>query len=117
MNPSKKKELNRIFYLKNKDKIKAKSVLYYKNNKEKILKRLTLREYGVSPEEYDEMVKKQGNRCCICQKEDSRALSVDHDHKTGKVRALLCSKCNLYVGHIENTELLEKALQYIAKYK
>ena len=44
----------------------------------------------------------QEGRCKICDRKLHRNCAVDHDHKTGAVRSLLCSKCNLEVGHIEN---------------
>lgn len=61
------------------------------------------REYGISLEEYDGMLSKQGGVCANngCMARKSRQgfrLNVDHDHKTGEVRGLLCSDCNLSLG-------------------
>jgi hypothetical protein len=50
---------------------------------------------GLSVEEYDAMLKAQGGGCAICgNPPKTRRLDVDHDHKTGKVRGLLCHRCN-----------------------
>lgn len=168
MASEKRRENNRQYYLKNKDRIKAKSAKYYVKNKEKVLVRLAekhqqnpevmrervrnyyrsnpdykkrsharsnrwahenveqrkkftrnsrIRAYGISPEQYQEMLEAQGNRCAICEQGNQRAMAIDHDHTTGKVRALLCDGCNMSLGHIEKDGFLEKALKYIAKYK
>jgi Recombination endonuclease VII len=51
--------------------------------------------YGVSSDDYDAMLKLQGGRCAICRaKPKSKRLAIDHDHKTGANRGLLCSRCN-----------------------
>jgi len=53
-------------------------------------------KYGINQEIYTRMKIEQDNKCAICGNKfkEKRDCSVDHDHKTGKVRALLCSKCN-----------------------
>jgi hypothetical protein len=51
-----------------------------------------LRTYGITPEEYAQLLKHQGGRCAVCrQRPRSRRLAIDHDHETGEVRGLLCS--------------------------
>lgn len=51
--------------------------------------------YGLTAEEYDMLLERQGGKCAICRaKPKSQRLAVDHDHKTGAVRGLLCSRCN-----------------------
>lgn len=55
------------------------------------------RQYGISLKQYKAMLKRQKERCAICgkhQKDEKRNLAVDHDHKTGVVRGLLCIYCN-----------------------
>lgn len=53
------------------------------------------RTYGLAPGEYDRMLAAQDGRCAICAKQPrTKRLSVDHDHRTGRVRALLCQPCN-----------------------
>lgn len=71
-------------------------------------------EYDLSIEEYERMLKAQDGKCAICRKD--RPLHVDHDHKTGKVRGLLCSPCNRGLGHFEDcVENLESAAEYLKK--
>lgn len=51
--------------------------------------------YGLTGAEYDALLKKQGGKCAICRaRPKSKRLAVDHDHKTGAVLGLLCSRCN-----------------------
>lgn len=73
--------------------------------------------YGLTLEKYNEMLTAQNGVCKICScKDDSRwgVLSVDHCHSTGKVRGLLCAKCNKGLGQFkDNVELLDKAKSYL----
>jgi hypothetical protein len=70
------------------------------------------RTYGLEAGEYEAMFAAQGQRCAICRNRQlMRALAVHHDHKTGAVRALLCSRCNhdLLGGAWDSPELLLRA--------
>ena len=72
--------------------------------------------YGITLEEYDELWSKQGGVCRTCGgiNKDGRRLSVDHDHDTDKVRGLLCTSCNLALGHIKDSvEILESMIKYL----
>jgi hypothetical protein len=63
--------------------------------------------YNLSKEDYLKMKKEQNNCCKICKKSPGKkSLCIDHDHKTGKVRGLLCSYCNLAVGTYERMHTL-----------
>lgn len=71
------------------------------------------KSYGISLETYQEMVNLQSGKCLICDKVAPR-LNVDHDHKTGKVRGLLCPAHNKGLGHFNDSpNLLEKAAAYL----
>jgi Recombination endonuclease VII len=62
------------------------------------------------------MLEEQGGGCAICHASppESASLHVDHDHKTGKVRALLCVKCNNAIGAFgEKYELFQAAADYV----
>lgn len=73
--------------------------------------------YGISLDDYNEMFKAQNGCCAICGKHQSQhnhRLYVDHNHITGKVRALLCRNCNIGLGHFKDSpELLETAASYV----
>lgn len=83
------------------------------------------RNYGISLEDYEKMLKSQNYSCAICKKPESQCLnakpvklSVDHDHKTGLARELLCFRCNVSVGMLEkNTDLILVLLEYLEKHK
>lgn len=72
--------------------------------------------YGITGEEYADLLKAQGGRCFICQNKPARVrLAVDHDHKTGAVRGLLCKRCNrdlLGAAH-DGVEILYRAIAYL----
>jgi uncharacterized DUF497 family protein len=75
-----------------------------------------LKKFGITLEDYNKMFFEQEGKCFICNKhqsEEERALAVDHNHRTGKVRHLLCMKCNMVVGILENLELVKKVNSYI----
>lgn len=59
--------------------------------------------YGITLEQYEEMLEAQGGGCAVCGKQCSvkNYLSVDHNHETGEIRGLLCQMCNLALGYIE----------------
>ena len=69
--------------------------------------------YGLTQEQFLALMQSQDYACAIC-KQHSYTLSVDHNHTTGKVRALLCSACNKFIGFArENPDILQNAKQYI----
>jgi len=73
------------------------------------------RRYGISPEEYEQMFKAQRGKCCLCgYSHPHRPLHVDHNHTTGKTRALLCNWCNTAIGYArEDVEILKKMIRYL----
>lgn len=107
-------------YSKNKNKYNTrcsvkKKILTLKSNLKK--------RNNISIDEYNLMVEKQCNLCAICKKPESRKdyrnnitirLSVDHCHKSQKIRGLLCDKCNRGIGHFDDSpEILKSAIDYL----
>lgn len=78
------------------------------------------RRYKISVEEYRRMFEAQLSLCAICGKPETvknKTLSVDHNHKTGNVRGLLCGHCNRAIGYLrEDLSLLPKIQAYLEKY-
>lgn len=87
-------------------------------NSEKLRENAYKRLYGVSIAWYDETLEKQGGKCAGCgtDKPTNRYFDVDHDHKTGKARGLLCRACNRLVGFLEDPRRVTLDA-YIASYK
>lgn len=78
-------------------------------------------QYGLSVEDYKGLLSKQNNSCAICNSPPTGrwdSFHVDHDHKTGKVRGLLCHHCNTGIGNLkDDVQLLESAINYLNEYK
>jgi hypothetical protein len=79
------------------------------------------RNYGITLQEHQEMYKNQNGVCAICKGEGDgkwKKLCVDHDHKTGKVRQLLCRNCNMVLGQVgDNANLLEEMIKYLQRHQ
>jgi hypothetical protein len=74
------------------------------------------RNFGITADDYDVMLKQQENVCAICKEVSvaDRRLAVDHDHGTGEVRGLLCTRCNLVLGKVnDDPALLRRAAEYL----
>jgi hypothetical protein len=81
------------------------------------------RAYGITKGEYQTRLQAQGGLCGICKKawngnEANPDLVVDHDHRTGKVRGLLCPHCNHLLGHsMDSPEVLRAAAAYLETHR
>jgi hypothetical protein len=72
--------------------------------------------YGMTLEERNVLSRKQKNKCAICKKKFVDTPHIDHSHKTGKVRGLLCLKCNVGVSNFNDSIIhLKKAILYLEK--
>lgn len=66
-----------------------------------------------------ELIEKHGNQCAICKKPRSafkKNLSVDHSHKTGRIRGLLCYRCNKFMVGRNTIETARQILNYLVQY-
>lgn len=95
---------------------------------QRIIKNAQLQHrFGITIEQYEEKVAIQDNKCAICKKPEAakdqksqliKALAVDHCHKTGKIRGLLCQKCNHGLGNfLDKIEYLNEAISYLKLYE
>lgn len=74
--------------------------------------------YGLTGPEYDSLWEYQGGKCALCRWATGRTrrLSVDHNHRTGEVRGLLCRPCNSLLGHARDlAEFFERCIAYLDK--
>jgi hypothetical protein len=78
------------------------------------------RNYGITLAEHKQMFEEQKGLCAICKKEGDgkwKKLCVDHDHKTGKVRQLLCRNCNMVLGQVgDNVQNLQNMIEYLTRH-
>ncbi len=98
---------------------------YYHKNKDKFREYSLLKLYKITSKDYKIMLENQNNVCAICEKPETalkngkvKSFAIDHDHLTGKIRGLLCSKCNRGIGYFKDSKiLLSNAIEYLEKNK
>ena len=106
---------------KNKQIIDVKNATYYSTHKNQQKNYTLKRKFGITLDQYNEMLASQNGCCKICGKkpgENEESLAVDHKHetglKTGLVRGLLCKKCNMGLGYFnDDIEALRQAIKYL----
>jgi hypothetical protein len=77
-----------------------------------------LRKYGLTPADYERMLREQNGLCALCHRRSERRLVVDHDHDTNQVRRLLCYKCNSGLGFFDDdAERMRKGAGYVERAK
>jgi hypothetical protein len=119
----------RRFYERNRDRLRADLARRRKDNPtlfatHRRASRLKMK-YGITPKEHATMLAAQGEACAICcvaingkNNAGWSQANVDHCHNTGRVRALLCHRCNVAIGYIEKSRVpIEHYLNYIQKHK
>lgn len=131
---NKQKQYQKEYYLKNKDSIKKRIVENSKTEEFKEKRRILNRKrkeqnrelyykkrYGITISEYNALLIKQNNCCTICNIKEvdinhgrNTYFAVDHCHVSGKVRGLLCYKCNSLLGFVnDDIETLKNAIKYL----
>jgi hypothetical protein len=124
------------YYIKHKKKLLKKWKEYYLNNKIKIDKyrkkynnehtndRINyklIHNYGITLNEKQNILKQQNYKCLVCNKNlkniNTRYIHIDHNHKTKKIRGILCQTCNLALGLLkENPAIIYRLFQYVKKF-
>jgi hypothetical protein len=70
----------------------------------------------ITEEQFEALLGRQARACAICFEAVGERLNVDHDHSTGKVRGLLCRRCNLLLGKVQDNEtILASAINYLRR--
>ena len=115
------------YHQENKERMNKSRNAWRKENPEKVSlfrkKRVLRIKYGITLEDFQSLLCRQDGVCAICKKPEKqkawgkiKMLSVDHDHKTGKVRGLLCSPCNAGLGQLmESEDVLLEAISYLSR--
>lgn len=125
-NRDKVSEQRKKAYTQNPESYKKRVRDYRRNNSDKVAESSMFfhlkKKYGMSPDDYQILLKNQGGVCAICKgpptgtgKKNGRYY-VDHDHNTGAIRGLLCHGCNTGIGHLKDSkEVLVSAIAYLEK--
>jgi len=109
-------EMTRQWAKDNPEKVKEFQEQFRKVNYEKIREKNFKRNYNLSYKEWEGLWYAQDGRCAICDNffVEMKAIYVDHNHKTGKTRGLLCHNCNSGIGFLnDDPELTMKATEYL----
>ena len=123
-NPGREKEIQLKYNNKNREYRKIAGRKWRKANPVKVKEARIFKKYGITMEDYERMYLNQNGQCAICkmpaksmfEKDTTRIsmLCVDHCHRLGKVRSLLCGKCNKAIGLLrEDCQILLNAINYI----
>ena len=93
---------SKVYRENHKESLKTKKQEYRKSNPDQWRNRNLVSNYGISLIEYNQKLEDQKGVCAVCKTQESSKrnvkLSVDHNHSTGKIRGLLCSRCNRSLG-------------------
>lgn len=124
--PASAKAYFAAYYQRHKEKYKHRALRQrqeserYKAMQPIAARRSHLRRYGIDAAQYDAMLSQQRGRCAICgggvSCNKTKYFDVDHDHRTGKVRGLLCRQCNVMLGYIEKLAHNEKLTEQVRRY-
>jgi len=111
-------ERKALWYKENSERISERQKLKYQRADKVRLRDLKYQNsYGITLDDYNKIFANQDGRCAICnihEQESGKILCVDHCHDTGKVRGLLCGKCNAGIGLLgDNPENLINAANYL----
>lgn len=108
----------REYTLQHPAEVKAYRIKYNLNNAEQRWGNNIRLKYGITKVQYHEMFVAQNKSCAICQRpRGERKLHVDHCHVTGKIRGLLCNRCNTMLGGArDEVHTLARGIQYLAEH-
>lgn len=106
-------------YYKNRGECKScvinRSTRYWRNNRDAVEDNRLKRLYRISLEYYNKLVNLQDGRCLSCNNKSK--LFVDHDHRSGDFRGLICRRCNLIIGQAkDNIEILRNNINYLLRF-
>ncbi len=114
-------EKNKTYRANNREKRNAYLKMWGKRNPKKKRGQKYRHRYGIDIEDYNDILKKQKDRCAICgtkelNRKNAKFFAVDHCHKTGVVRGLLCYSCNALLGKAkDNIDIFLSAIKYLSR--
>jgi hypothetical protein len=117
LNPTRAKELAEAHRAKNRERLRKRSAEWYADNREKAAlttRRTKLRLYGLTPDQFEALLRKQDFECAICLRMLTKPV-VDHQHGSKLTRGILCRQCNTALGLLgDNTDNLERAIEHLS---
>ena len=115
-NKDKIREQSRSYAEKNKERRTKLARLRYRKNPQRELDLIRFRKYGISGDEFREIIEKQNGKCPICTNSINKNFSVDHEHGTGRIRGIICNNCNLAIGNAgDSPDRLRAMASYLEK--
>ena len=114
----KDREYQRLYKIKNRDKINSQVQAWVKNHPDYYPEYRCQYKYQISFKDKQDMLINQNSECAICRQllQIDKAF-IDHDHKSSKIRGLLCYNCNMGIGHLHDSiVVLEQAIEYLKIY-
>jgi hypothetical protein len=118
-NIEKKKQQANAWRNNNSVKVKESRKLRYPRTRLQMMRSNLKSKYGITPEQKEEMFIAQGSCCAICKTTEPGGRwgwHIDHCHITGKVRGVVCNRCNIALGGFkDNIELLQSAIDYLKR--
>lgn len=118
--PEQRRAYYKLYYQRNKEKIKAEARRYKSHNKDRRREYDLKKNYGLTIEDFNSLFQSQNSRCGICGSEQpttKQGWHVDHNHTTGSVRGILCVHCNTMLGYArDNPTYLQSAIHYLEKF-
>lgn len=116
--------VSKKYYLNNKEYFRQKKAKWYLENRDKVKlmyrKQDLKKNHRLTIEQYAEMLNRQEGQCKGCQRhysEFNKSLAVDHNHKTGKIRGLLCGACNKSLGLLkEDLNIFYNLIKYLQEH-
>lgn len=134
-NPESQKAIDKTYREAHPERVRASRKKYYESHRDEIREkrrakgrdkngllyshRFSLKNIGVTPEEYIKQLATQKDCCAICGRHKSlfkKALHADHNHKSNRFRGILCESCNRGLGYfMDDVELLKKAILYLTE--
>ena len=118
--PEARRRTNVAWRQRHPERSRAASKRWAEENADHVKDKRLQRKFGITLEQYKVMLEAQGSACAICKGESSGkgGFHVDHDHSSGKVRGLLCYRCNIVLGMMaESPDRLRAAAEYLERTK
>jgi hypothetical protein len=118
-NRKKLKAYKKKYYTSHKEELRAAYRTYQAMHKDEIKAYQLQRTYGISWEEYTDKLRESKGLCASCGRsfKDGRDTCLDHNHETGKVRGIICRRCNSWLGKYENIEFRNNIEKYLNQYR